>query len=363
MRTKNQLIIWLAGTIIFLMLIYLLRSILLPFVAGFAIAYLLDPINDKIESWGFSRGAATTVLTLTFFIVTIALTILAVPVIYEQLIGLIEEIPDYVNRIRDASLPIISLLMESIPFVSEKNLSSNAEEWFSGNYTEVVVSTLLRVLGGGIAAFNIISLLLITPVVSFYLLRDWDKILVHLNGLLPKKYHQQILKQFQEINLMLAKFVRGQAILCIVLGIIYGTFLSLIGLDFGLIIGLLSGLLSFIPFLGIFIGLFISLLVSVLQVGIDFSLMAMILGIFVIGQVLESSFLQPRFLGSRVELHPVWIIFGILSGGALFGFVGVLIAVPVTAIIGVLTRSFLGNYKSSQFYLGSNNHNNGNDDR
>jgi predicted PurR-regulated permease PerM len=204
-------------------------------------------------------------------------------------------------------------------------------------------------LSGGAAAANTLSLLVITPVVAFYLLRDWDRIARTVDGWLPRAQAPTLRTLAREVDRTLAGFLRGQGTVCLLLGVFYALGLSLVGLDFGLVIGLLAGLLSFIPFVGSIVGLFLSVGLAVLQFD-DWLPVAIVAGVFFVGQGLEGYVLTPRLVGRSVGLHPVWVIFAILAGGALFGFVGVLLAVPVAAVVGVGARFALSRYLASPYY-------------
>ena len=352
MSPRSTAWFWLAGLALAVGLVYVMRGVLLPFVAGMAIAYLLDPLADRLEQWGLSRAWATSLLTAVFFLLLFLLGLIVVPVLYGQIVGFLEHLPDYVREVRDSFLPLARALSERLPFVGEPSSVWQAASGLAQRSIGVLGNAAVRVWGGSLAFFNLISLLLITPVVSFYLLRDWDRIVAYIDALLPVQHAGVIREQARRIDEVLAGFVRGQAMLGLALGVIYATGLSLIGLEFGLVIGLATGLLSFVPYLGMVIGLLLALIVGTLQWGLDSVHLALVVAILLLGQVAESAFLQPRLLGSNVGLHPVWVIFGVLAGGMLFGFVGVLLAVPVTATVGVLVRFALERYRLSRIYLG-----------
>lgn len=351
MSARGQVLAWIAGVVAAIAVLFLLRSILLPFVAGIAVAYLLDPLNDRIESWGLSRTSATALLTASFFAVNIAAALILMPAIYGQTLGFLEQIPAYVVGFREFALPLLTALSERVPFLRDPDALWGTAASMAQDFAGVAAGAAVRMLGGGVAVFNLVSLLLITPVVAFYLLRDWDGILAHLDALLPRRVRDTVRAQARAVDAVLAGFVRGQAMISLALGILYGVLLSVIGLDFGLVIGLATGILSFVPFVGMAIGMAVAVVVAVLQFGMAWAPLAMVIGTFALGQVAESAVLQPRFLGAAVALHPVWVIFGVLAGGALFGFVGVLLAVPATAVAGVLVRFAIARYRESGAYL------------
>jgi predicted PurR-regulated permease PerM len=212
-------------------------------------------------------------------------------------------------------------------------------------------AALIRIVGSGVAFANLLSLLFITPVVAFYLLRDWDHFVRRIDDLLPLEHRKTILAQFREVDRNLAGFARGQASVCLVLAIYYALGLTLVGLEFGLVVGLGIGLISFIPYVGSITGLIVSLGIALAQFP-TWGPVGLVLGVFVVGQILEGYVLTPRLVGNRVGLHPVWVIFALLAGGTLFGFVGLLLAVPVAAVIGVLTRFAVQQYLASRYFRG-----------
>ena len=352
MSARNQILFWLGGLFLFVLLLYVMRPVLLPFVAGMAIAYLLDPAADKLEQWGMSRTWATATLTAVFFVLFFAAILFLAPVLYGQVIGFLQRLPEYVVRLRDSLLPLLRTVADRIPFVdAPADVWDTATSMVQGA-TGILGNTAQRVWSGSLALFNLLSLMLITPVVAFYLLRDWDQITKYVDEMLPRQHAGTIREQVRRIDRVLAGFVRGQAVVGLVLGVIYAAGLSLIGLDFGLAIGLATGLMSFIPYIGMALGAAVALAVALLQFGPDVLHLALVIGTFLFGQAVESAVLQPRLLGDSVGLHPVWVIFGVLAGGSLFGFVGVLLAVPVTAAVGVLVRFAFDRYRESGVYLG-----------
>lgn len=353
MTARRSALWWLAALAASVALLFALRSILLPFVAGMAVAYLLDPVADRLQRWGLSRMWATTLITVLFFALLLAAGVLFFPVLYGQVVGFLERLPEYIGRVRDTALPLIAALAERLPLSDDPSEVWRAATGLAQNYAGALGGVVLRVAGGTAAVLNLVMLLLITPVVAFYLLRDWDRLVAWIDCLLPVRHAADIREQARRIDQVLASFVRGQAMLGLALGIIYGAGLSLVGLEFGLVIGLSAGLLSFIPYVGMALGVVVALVVALLQFGLALTPLALVVGVFAIGQALETAVLQPRLLGGSVGLHPVWVIFGVLAGGALFGFVGVLLAVPTAAAIGVLVRFAVDRYRLSGLYLGS----------
>ena len=350
MSKEKQTIFWIAGFIGAMALLNLLSSILLPFVAGMAVAYFLDPVADWLESRKFSRAISTTIILLAFFMLSGLLITLLFPLLQRQVVELFHMIPGIVETIRTEAVP---WLEESIAGLSPEALEDvrNAAKSLAGNSVKWFSSMAANLWSGGVAFFNMLSLIVITPVVAFYLLRDWDLITAKINGWLPRRPAPTIRQQFVEIDRTLAAFVRGQSSVCLVLGLLYGIGLTVVGLKSGLLVGLGAGLISFIPYLGAASGLMVGLGIAVFQFN-EWLPIAMVAGIFLTGQTLESYVLTPRLVGDRVGLHPVWIIFALMAGGALFGFTGILLAVPVAAVIGVLVRFSIGRYLESALFHG-----------
>jgi len=347
---ERQVIFWIAGFIAAIVLLNLLSSILLPFVAGMAVAYFLDPVADRLEARKFSRAISTTIILLAFFILAGLLITLLFPLLQRQVVELFHMIPGIVDTIRTKALP---WLEQSIAGLSPEVLQDvrNAAKQFAGSSVEWFTGMAGSLWSGGVAFFNMLSLIIITPVVAFYLLRDWDLIIAKINSWLPRRPAPTIRQQFLEIDRTLAAFVRGQSSVCLVLALLYGIGLTIVGLKSGLLVGLGAGLISFIPYLGAASGLMVGLGIAVFQFN-EWLPIALVAGIFLTGQTLESYVLTPRLVGDRVGLHPVWIIFALMAGGALFGFTGILLAVPVAAVIGVLVRFSIERYLQSQLYHG-----------
>ncbi|MDA8231511.1 MAG: AI-2E family transporter [Magnetospirillum sp.] len=351
MTSAQRLRFWLIGLAVFALLLYLLRAVLLPFVAGMAIAYFLDPIADRLERLGLSRTMATTVITLFFFLALVAALVLLAPVLQDQVVEFARRVPDYVNALAARITPKIQDLLRHLDPRDVERLRSSASE-YAGTVVSWALGLARQVLTGGLAVVNVLSLIFITPVVTFYLLRDWDHLVAKVDAWLPRDHAPAIRAQMAEINRTLSGFVRGQATVCLALGTMYAIGLTAIGIELGLVIGLVSGLLSFVPYLGTVSGLVVSLAVGFAQSG-DWPLPAMAVAVFAVGNLIEGNVLAPKLVGDKVGLHPVWVMFALLAGGALVGFVGILLAVPVAAVIGVLARFSLARYLRSSLYSGS----------
>lgn len=350
MSREMQMRVWVVGLFVFLFLLYALSSVLTPFVAGLAVAYFLDPLADRLEALLKSRSAATALILLTFFAVVAAFGIALFPLLQSQVTGLIARLPDAINAAHGLLDPLIAKIELELGADELQKLKDGAGA-FAGEAVSWLIGVLKSLFLGGKAVVNALSLLFIMPVVAFFLLRDWDLLVAKVDGLLPRRSADTIRQQFREIDATIAGFVRGQATVCLALGAIYATGLTLVGLDFSLLIGLGTGLMAFVPYVGMIIGLLTAFAVALMQFSDPLSFV-LVAAVFGVGQSIDAAFLTPNLVGGRVGLHPVWIIFALMTGGALFGFTGVLLAVPVASIIGVLVRFAIGRYLSCALYTG-----------
>jgi len=350
-NTKDKLLFWLVGFILFILFLNLVSDILLPFVVGVLVAYFLDPAADKLEDLGFSRTLATVTITGIFFVAVVILVAALSPLLYDQFTALAKNIPSYITSFQEKTAPIIAKLTQELDpdaVAKAKEAASN----LSGYVLKFSGELLANLWQSGLAFFNVLSLIFISPVVSFYMLRDWDKIIAKIDGWVPRKHLKTVRQQIDLIDQTMSGYIRGQSNVCLILGAFYAIALTLVGLDFGLFIGMATGILAFIPFVGLLIGMATGLAVAFFQFG-DVNHVAMVAGVFIVGQIIEGNFITPKLVGDKVGLHAVWVIFGLLAGGSMFGFTGVLLAVPVTAIIGVLARFFLSVYLKGEIYKGA----------
>lgn len=350
MTAERRLLVFGSALAVLLALLALLQNVLMPFVAGTAVAYFLDPLADRLEKRKVSRTAAAGVIVGGFLVAVLVLLVLLVPLLQAQVAAFVARVPTYVETARGVAMPLLERLWTSLDEDQAARLRA-AAGGLSGEAVRWLGEVLRRLVSGGAAVLDILSLLVITPLVAFYLLRDWDALVGRIDGWLPRDAAPTIRGLARDIDGMMSGFVRGQATVCLVLGIFYGIGLSLVGLDFGLLVGLVTGLISFVPYFGMAVGLLTTLVLAFVQSmdGLHFVLLALV---FALGQVMEGFFLTPRLVGERIGLHPVWVIFALLAGGAVFGFTGVLLAVPMAAVIGVLARFGLARYQESPLYLG-----------
>ncbi len=347
-NVEKQAAFWIVMLLVMGGLLYALSGVLAPFIAGLAVAYFFDPTADKLEQAGFSRGLSAGIVIVTFLGLAVAVVMLLYPMLQSQIMGLLARLPDLIDSLRHLAAPVIERLSEKLAITESADLQGAAKNYASGLLTWGA-GMVKSLWSGGLAFFNVLSLMVITPLVAFYLLRDWDRMVARFDELLPRVSAATVREQMRDIDRTIAAFVRGQATVCLVLGAWYAISLTIVGLDFGLLVGLGTGLLSFIPYLGAGIGMLVGVGIALHQFP-DVIPIAIVAVIFLTGQTAESYFLTPRLIGDRVGLHPVWIIFALLAGGALFGFTGVLLAVPVTAVIGVLVRFWISRYLASPYY-------------
>jgi predicted PurR-regulated permease PerM len=346
---ERQLFFWLATFGVLVGALWLLSEILLPFVAGMAIAYLLNPLTNKLETMGVRRTVAALLIVGVAVLTFILLVLLIVPVAVNQLGALISNIPGYVTRLQ-------GLLVDSdLPWLRRVIGPEDASKTIGDLVTQGAgwLATFLRSLwSGGRALVSLFSLVVVTPVVAFYLICDWPRMVATVQKWIPLPHRETVNALSLEIDAAIAGFVRGQTGVCLFLGSFYALSLSLVGLNFGLLIGLISGLITFIPYVGSMTGLVLSVGVAVAQFWPDWTWIVVVLGIFLFGQFIEGNILAPKFVGDNVGLHPVWLIFAIFAFGYLFGFVGLLVAVPVAAAMGVLLRFAIRQYLTSSLYTG-----------
>lgn len=349
---RRQVIFWLLTLAAFIAFLMLFSSVLLPFIAGMALAYFLDPVADRLERIGLSRLMATILILVSFVVVFVLSLMIIIPVLVSQLNDFIERVPGYVTQLQT--------------FIATSN-ASWLPDWVDGqmgtireNFSRYLgegvgfIGTLIeQIWNSGKALLDIASLLVITPVVAFYLLLDWDHMIEKVDSWVPRHQLATVRQLATELDNTIAGFVRGQGSLCLILGIFYAIALSVAGLNFGLLIGFFTGMISFIPYVGSTVGLLLSLGVALVQFWPDFIWVGVIAAIFFLGQFIEGNILQPKLVGKSVGLHPVWLMFALFAFGALFGFVGVLVAVPAAAAIGVLVRFAISRYLQSDLYYGT----------
>jgi predicted PurR-regulated permease PerM len=328
----------------------LFASVLAPFVAAAGIAYVLDPPTTRLTRLGLGRGIAALLVILALLAAVLLFALLLYPLILQQIGLLLGRIPQYVQLLQRWAREVITDLQTNFGSDVVNDKLRDLVSGQAGNMLTVMASALTSVTGAGFAIFNVLTLAVVTPVVGFYLLRDWPRVVGMVNSWLPHRYADAIRSQAREVDRILSAWVRGQALCCLILALYYASALTVAGLDLGLIVGMAAGLLSFIPYVGSISGGVTALGLALAQFP-HWQGVIVVGGVLVAGQILEGYVLYPRFLGDRVELPAVWVIFALFAGGAAFGFLGVMLAVPVAATIGVLCRYWLRRYLASPLYL------------
>ncbi len=353
MGWQRQVLVWLGAVVVVAIALYVLRPILLPFLMGMVVAYFLDPVADWFETHGLPRLAATSIILGVFVLLFVAVLILLLPVLGQQIANFAENLPQNIGKLVALVDTAGPNWLKEILADTQANIEASlidtakaAAGW--------IASLLGSIWSGGLAFVNIISLLVVTPVVAFYMLHDWDRMVAAVDAWLPRDHAATIRDLARQIDEALAGFVRGQGTVCIILASFYASGLSVAGLNFGILIGILSGLISFVPYVGSITGFVLAggvALIQFLPDG-DWFRIGAVLAIFVVGQFLEGNFLSPKLVGDKVGLHPVWLMFALFAFGLLLGFVGLLLAVPLAAAIGVLLRFALKSYMASPLYVG-----------
>ena len=351
MHDVREAIFWSLAGVALLLLIALLNEILLPFVAGIGIAFFLNPVAARLESFGLPRIWASVLIVLTGTIVLIGLLIYVVPLLAGQLRQLVETLPADLQNLKTITEAWARERLGS-QFPAFQAGLERAVTGISENWSSTAGAVAKSVWSQGSALVNFLSLLLVTPVVVFYLLVDWNPMLARVDGWLPREHASNIRALGHDINEAVSAFVRGQGTICLILGVIYAVGLSWIGVRYGALIGLGTGILCFIPFVGWSLGLLTSAGIAITQFWPDTLPLLKVLMLFGLGQALDAGFLSPKIVGTKIGLHPVWLIFALFVFSYLFGFVGVLVAVPMAAAMGVLIRFALKAYLKSSVYRG-----------
>ncbi len=350
-KVRNQVYFWLIALCGFLGFLWLFAAILLPFIAGMALAYFLDPVADKIESWGASRMLATVLILIVFILIFLLFLMIVVPILANQIAGFLNRLPELVSQLQSLVASTESNWLREFIGTDAKSLQDNLNTIVSEG-AGWIATVIQQIWASGKSLLNVVSLLVVTPVVAFYLLYDWDHMVERVDSWLPVKQRDTIRGICRDIDYAVAGFVRGQGTVCLILGLFYAASLTIIGVNFGLLIGLFAGLISFIPFVGSIVGFLLSVGVALVQFWPEWFPIVLTAFTFAIGQFLEGNILQPKLVGERVGLHPVWLMFALFAFGSLFGFTGMLVAVPAAAAVGVVARFGIGQYLQSELYSG-----------
>jgi len=339
----------LAITAVILYLLWLLAPVLMPFAVAGMFAYLGDPLADRLERLGMGRTVAVSVVFFVLLLVTVGALLLLIPLISRQVDNLVQSLPHYVDWVRTTALPWLQAKLRLDPnaFDSDRLVAEIKDHL--GSLGGVVSTVLGKVTRSGLGVIAWMTNLVLIPVVAFYLLRDWDRLVAWVDDMLPRSIEPTIAHLARESDLVLGAFVRGQLLVMLALGIFYGAGLSIIGLSVGPLIGMVAGLLSFVPYLGFIVGFGSAVIAVLVQYG-DWSHLLLVVGVFTVGQLLEGYVLVPRLVGEKIGLHPVAVIFAVLAGGYLFGFLGILLALPAASVILVVLRYLSQRYRHSGLY-------------
>jgi len=353
MALRNQVLIWIGLLIALVLALWVFRGILLPFVVGAALAYLLNPLVNQLQRWRFSRAWATAVVLLSVITIVLSIFFMFVPLIGQQIIGLIQRLPGYVADLQGLfarwSPEINAWLGPERAAQLQSSLNDLARQALG--FIATLPGELVNI---GLTGATVIGFTVLTPVVAFYLLLDWEGMVRGIEGLLPQDHKGEINEILRDIDKSMAGVIRGQGGVLLIDAAFYATALSLIGLNFGLVVGLIAGLMSFIPFVGFVLGFGLSVGIAIVQFSGDPLMVGIVAGVFLFWQFIEGNILYPKLVGSAISINPVWMMFALLALGAVFGFVGLLLAVPMAAIASVLVRYSVRKYKESALYLGRN---------
>lgn len=337
---------WGIAAVVFLLLMYLMGTVLVPFLVGGAIAYFLDPIADRLERLGLSRVAATALITLLMFLVVVLLVLAVIPTLIQQTSALVNAAPEISRNLQ-------TFLTERFPELSDETSIMRQTLADIGDFIQSKGGDLAQgLLTSAMSVISAVVFIVVVPVVAFYLLLDWDKMVARVDAMIPRDHVMTVRRLAREIDDVLAGFVRGQLTVCLILGAYYSVALMLAGLQFGLVVGAIAGAVTFIPYVGAIIGGVLAIGLALFQFWGDWFAIGIVAAIFAFGQFIEGNVLTPKLVGNSVGLHPVWLLLALSAFGSLLGFAGMLIAVPVAASLGVLLRFAIGQYQGSLLYRG-----------
>lgn len=330
-------------------LFWLLAPVMMPFAIAAMLAYLGDPLADRLERFGMGRTLAVSIVFIVLLLVVVGAVLLLIPLVSRQVENLITNLPHYGDWAQNTALPWVQAKLHLDPNTFDTDRLVAAIKAHIGSIGGVAGVVLGKLSRSSVGVAMWLTNLVLIPVVAFYLLRDWDRLVAYIDGVLPRSVQPTVAHLARESDTVLGAFVRGQLLVMLALGIFYGAGLGLVGLSVGPLIGMVAGLLSFVPYLGFIIGFVAAIVAALVQYG-DWTHVLLVCGVFVIGQLLEGYVLVPKLVGDKIGLHPVAVIFAVLAGGYLFGFLGVLLALPAASVIMVLLRYLLERYRMSDLY-------------
>jgi predicted PurR-regulated permease PerM len=352
MTWQNQIKIWVGVLLASILLLWVFRGIILPFVVGLTLAYILNPLVGMVQKLGVNRAWATAIVLGAVLLALTGVLFLIVPLLTQQIVGLAYRLPGYVIDLQALANNWVPALNEWLGPDRTQQLEKSITDFSNAlNIATFVTSSLAQ---SGLTLLSTLALAVVTAVVAFYLLLDWESMVRGLDNLLPRDYQTEIRGVLHEIDRSMAAVVRGQGSVVLVLCFYYATALSVTGLSFGLAIGLMAGLLSFVPFVGFLTGFVLSMIIALVQFWPNWWMVLAVFMVFMVGQFLEGNILYPKLVGSSIGINPVWLMFSLFAFALLFGYVGLLLAVPLSAITAVLTRYMIRKYKQSTLYRGQN---------
>lgn len=343
---KDQARYWGIAAAVFFLLLWFFGDVLLPFLVGGAIAYFLDPVADRLQRTGLSRVMATSVISVFALVMVVLLVLSVIPTLIAQLTALVNAAPDISHKLQ-------TFLIDRFPQLSDETSTIRQTlAQLAATIQSKGAQLASGLLNSALGVISAVVFIVVVPVVAFYLLLDWDNMVARIDALVPRDHRATVRSLARQIDAVLAGFVRGQVSVCLILGTFYSVALMFAGLQFGLIVGAIAGTITFIPYVGALVGGLLALGLALFQFWGDWLSIGLVAGIFAVGQFLEGNVLTPKLVGKSVGLHPVWLLFALSSFGSIFGFVGMLVAVPVAASIGVLTRFGVTQYQGSLLYRG-----------
>jgi len=343
---RDQVRYWGIAAVVLLLMLWFLGDVMLPFIVGGAMAYFLDPVADRLQRIGMSRVLATSVIMLVMLLIMVLLVLAVIPTLISQATALVNAAPEISKNLQD-------FLMERFPSLTDE--TSNVRQTLAqiGDAIRNRGADLANgILASALTVLSAVIFIVVVPVVAFYLLLDWDRMVALVDAMLPRDHAPTVRKLAREIDKVLAGFVRGQLSVCLALGTYYSVGLMLVGLQFGLVVGAIAGAITFIPYVGALVGGVLAIGLALFQFWGDWVSIGLVAGVFALGQFLEGNVMTPKLVGQSVGLHPVWLLFALSVFGSLFGFVGMLVAVPVAATMGVFLRFAIGQYQQSILYKG-----------
>jgi predicted PurR-regulated permease PerM len=343
---RDQLKYWGGALLLFFLILWTMGGVVMPFILGSAIAYFLDPLADRLERLGLSRVAATTVITLVGLAAMVLIILAVIPTLIKQTTALINAAPEITQHLQQA-------LLDKFPQLADSTSTIRTTLAEIGTAIQSKGAALAQgVLTSALSLISALVFVIVVPVVAFYMLLDWDRMVARVDALLPRDHAPTVRLLATEINAALSAFVRGQLTVCLTLGTYYAVALMAAGLQFGLVVGAIAGAITFIPYVGALVGGMLAIGLALFQFWGDWLSIGIVAAIFGLGQFLEGNVLTPRLVGKSVGLHPVWLMLALTVFGSLFGFVGMLVAVPVSAALGVLIRFAISRYQASLLYIG-----------